>query len=398
MKNITKETVAGYVCAKLPDFFSSGAAQLDVQEIGDGNINYVYRVQDPATQKSLIVKHAESAIRSSKREIGVGRSAIEARALIFMRELVPDYIPEIYLFDAENCSIFMQDMRAYQNLRFELIQHVRYEHLARHLADFCANTLIRTCDAVLQPEYKRAEAAQYVNIPLCEISERLVFTEPYFDIADNSVCEASRAFVKTEVYENTRLHLAVAKLKNLFKSKAQSLIHGDLHSGSVFVTPDRTCVLDPEFACYGPAGYDVGNVIGNFIFALANARYTIEDAAQRASYCNYILDTIAAFTDLFLQQSLDILAKETTDDMMRTLDFAQYYMSDIMTDTAGFAGTEMIRRIVGSAKVRDITDIKDAAQRADAEQFCIATAKNLILHASSFTCGRDYIDFLQSRL
>jgi len=40
-------------------------AELSCQEIGDGNINYVFRLADKATGKSVIVKYADELLRSS---------------------------------------------------------------------------------------------------------------------------------------------------------------------------------------------------------------------------------------------------------------------------------------------------------------------------------------------
>lgn len=65
--------------------------------------------------------------------------------------------------------------------------------------------------------------------------------------------------------------LCFIKLLNIpfcrFCERAQALIHGDLHTSSVMVTPDSTQVIDPEFAFYGPMGFDIGAFIGNLILA-----------------------------------------------------------------------------------------------------------------------------------
>ena len=52
-----------------------------------------------------------------------------------------------------------------------------------------------------------------------------------------------------------------------FCERAQALIHGDLHTGSVMVTHDSTQVIDPEFAFYGPMGFDIGAFLANLILA-----------------------------------------------------------------------------------------------------------------------------------
>ena len=38
-------SVIGYVCRNLPEFFGTGA-DLKASELSDGNINYVFRVED----------------------------------------------------------------------------------------------------------------------------------------------------------------------------------------------------------------------------------------------------------------------------------------------------------------------------------------------------------------
>jgi len=60
--------------------------------------------------------------------------------------------------------------------------------------------------------------------------------------------------------------LAAAHYKGLFL-QPQALLHGDLHTGSVMVHPNpnfnSTYVIDPEFAFYGPMGFDIGAILAN---------------------------------------------------------------------------------------------------------------------------------------
>ena len=73
--------VIDYVRKALPDFFGSDA-ELKAGELSDGNINYVFRVEDEKSGKSLIVKHAEDTLRvNTSRHIGFERSRIECEVL-----------------------------------------------------------------------------------------------------------------------------------------------------------------------------------------------------------------------------------------------------------------------------------------------------------------------------
>jgi 5-methylthioribose kinase len=290
----------------------------------------------------------------------------------------------------------MEDMRGYENLRYELCAHKQFPNLAEDLADFCGNALIGTTDMIIGAEKKKELVKRYTNPKLCEITERHVLTEPYFDdLDDNSVTPENDSFMRGNIYGDEELHAKVGMLKSVFETKAQALLHGDLHSGSVFVTADKTCVLDPEFAFYGPVGYDTGNFIANMIFAYANALYTMDADNKKAEYLEWILGVIEEFCDRFREKAIELIRQRSADRMMRNDRFCEAYMADIFKDQAGFAGTELIRRTVGSSKVRDISSIEDQTARAKAEMLCMKAGIAFVKEAEKMACGRDYTDFLR---
>ena len=68
--------VIAYVQAKLHYF--NDAAALSCKEIGDGNLNYVFRVKDEKTGRSVIVKQAGTHLRiSDKMTLTTDRGRIE---------------------------------------------------------------------------------------------------------------------------------------------------------------------------------------------------------------------------------------------------------------------------------------------------------------------------------
>lgn len=66
-----------------------------------------------------------------------------------------------------------------------------------------------------------------------------------------------------------------------FTERAQALVHGDLHTGSVLVTPDTTHVIDAEFATYGPMAFDVGKFMANLLLAFFASDGHATDAEPR---------------------------------------------------------------------------------------------------------------------
>ena len=64
--------------------------------------------------------------------------------------------------------------------------------------------------------------------------------------------------------------------------------------------------------------------------------------------------------------------------MFTGTDYQRWFVEEMVADAAGYAGTEIIRRIVGSAKVKDITTLTDTA-RLRAERTAVLAAKTMIL-------------------
>lgn len=393
---MTEADAIAYIREKLPSYF--GAAELTCKEIGDGNINYVFRVKTADDSKSIIIKHADAFVRSSGNRSSTDRNRIEAEILKIQRELSPEHVPEVYLYDPAMCCIVMQDIGDHENMRYAMLSHKTFPKLAEDMAVFCAKTLIGTTDLILSRSQKKTNTGSFINPAMCDISERLVFQNPYTDAQhNNNLFKGNEQFLRRELYEDAALKLEAAKLKFAFQTKAQSLVHGDLHSGSIFVRRDSTMVLDPEFAFYGPAGYDTGNVIAHLIFAWANAEVTISDGIDKKAFQTWVENTISVFVNRFSEECRSILKRSCSDPLFTDPEFIDWYVDDILSDTAGYAGAEVVRRIIGCAKVKDITDIADASARIHAERICVLAAKQLIMNRKTmFRQGIDYIEQLRT--
>ncbi|MGM8212413.1 S-methyl-5-thioribose kinase [Virgibacillus sp. W0430] len=380
------EDVIEYVKEKVSFFHEN--SDLTSKEIGDGNLNYVYHIVDRTTGKSVIVKQAGDTARISEDiKLSTNRIKIESNVLKLHGELAPGHAPEVYLYDdIMNCCI-MEDLSDHTILRDALLEFETFPKLAEHISTFMVQTLLPTTDVIMEHKEKKSKVQEYINPELCEISEDLVYTEPFNDYNNrNELFAANKAWIEKEIYEDKQLHLEAAKLKFEFMNNAQALIHGDLHTGSLFVTQESTKVIDPEFAFYGPIGYDVGNVIANMIFALVHG-----DAHKKQSFVAWAEQTISDIVDLFNTKFNRYWDTHVTDRMAKEEGFKAWYLDNVLSDTAGVAGLEMTRRVVGLAKVKDITSIEDEAKRVRAERICLSIAKQFIKNRHTFKTGNDFL-------
>lgn len=371
--------------------FFADDAELSCNEIGDGNLNYVFRLVDKGSGQSLIIKQAGPVARiSDEFKVSPDRNRIEHDILKIQGALVPDYVPKVYHYDPiMNCTV-MEDLSEYTILRKAFLSHQTFPNLADHLSTFLVNTLLSTSDLVLGHKEKKEQVKAFINPELCEITEDLVYTEPFYNCARNDVFEGTLPFVQKEIWGDESLALETAKLKFQFLTKAQSLLHGDFHTGSIFVTKDQTKVIDPEFAFYGPAGYDIGNIIANLLFAYVNGDQTIEDPTAREQFTTYILTTIRDIIELFKEKFIEAFYDQVTEHVAQYPGFLEYYLAELIADTAAVAGLELSRRVIGLAPVADLTEIADPTKRTTAEITCLRAAKVFILNRNDFFHGDDF--------
>jgi 5-methylthioribose kinase len=366
--------------------------ELTCKEIGDGNLNYIFKVDSLNSEKSVIIKQSGPVARiSDEFKLSPDRNRIEYEILKFQSKLAPGLVPEVYSYDSiMNCTA-MEDLSDHVIMRTEMINHRQFKKFADDISTFMVNTLLLTSDVCMEHKAKKELVKNFINPELCEISEDLVYTEPFSDINDrNDVFGPNAEWVKENLYADEALRLETAKLKFEFMNNAQSLIHGDLHTGSIFIKEDSTKIIDPEFAFYGPMGYDIGNVIANLMFALANA-----DALGDSNQKKWLEETIVDVIDLFKEKFLKAWDENATEYTAKYKGFKEYYLETVLRDTAAVTGLEGIRRIVGIAHVKDITIIEDQEKRARAERLCMLSGKSFIMKRDEMKTGKDFLEVIK---
>lgn len=371
------DEVISYVKEK--NLFSENA-NLTVKEIGDGNINYIFKVENKIDGKSIVLKQADKLLRSSGRPLDLTRSKIEANILRIENNLAPHFVPEIYFYDEIMCVLAMEDISEYKNLRTELIAGKIFPNFADNISEFLSRTLLLTTDLFMNKFEKKKNVKEFINPELCDISECLVFTEPYDNNKNrNIITIGNEEFVENMLYKNEDLHFAILKLREKFMNYSQSLIHGDLHSGSIFINEKGIKIIDPEFSFYGPMAYDIGNVIGNLYFPLYRAKFFMEDSKKKEEFINWLEKCILDIPILFSEKCKLLWEKYSNDKLLKNKKFRDYYIENIVKDSLAYAGTEIIRRTVGDAKVLELISLETSEKKLELERRLINKAILMIM-------------------
>jgi 5-methylthioribose kinase len=366
--------------------------ELDIVEVGDGNLNFVYFVSSRAHPvRSIVVKQALPYVRL----VGEGwpltrhRADREAHALRRFAALCPRHVPMLLHVDSAQSLIAMEHLRSHIILRKGLINGVIYPQLAEHLSTYLAQTLFHGSDLYLSADAKKQAVASSTNSELCKITEDLIFTYPFEDHPTNAYSPAlPRAAIKR--LHTPQVRMAAAQMKWAFMNQAESLLHGDLHTGSVMVNQTETYVIDPEFSYYGPIGFDVGLLLANLLTAYFSQDWQrVQTGQTPAPYQTWLLEQVrhvwngfsekfqALWADHETQAGVGFMGSGRDTDSLAL--YRQAFMRQVFSSTLGFAACEMIRRTLGMAKVAEIAAIPDAPARALIETRTLHLAEALLL-------------------
>ncbi|MEX2414639.1 MAG: S-methyl-5-thioribose kinase [Paenibacillaceae bacterium] len=389
------EAAAVEYARSVPGLFS-GDAPLQSREIGDGNLNLVFQVRENGGEgRSVIIKQALPYIRviGDSYPLTLDRARIECEVLQIENEYDPGRVPKVYHYDAELALFIMEDLSEYLIMRKGLVDRKQYPNFPEHIGRFLARSLFLSSEYALESGVKKALVKRYINPELCKLSEDVIFTDPYSDSPRNR-CNPLIQEMAVALRHDAQLKLEVAKLKEKFLTHAQALVHGDLHTGSIMITETDTRVIDPEFAYYGPMGFDIGALFANLLLNHAAHIGHTPDPLERGAYQQYLLDTIGGVWNIFVEEFRSLWKDRIIEASANTEGYLDYLLISILQDTAGFTGCKMIRRIVGIAHVSDLESIADEQLRAEAEKNALANARRLIVNRSQISTINELINMI----
>lgn len=367
------------------------ADNVEVKEVGDGNLNFVYILTGPSGV--IVAKQALPYVRcvGESWPLTLERASFESNALNTQRNLCPDLVPEVFLFDKSKALIVMRFVEPpHLILRKVLVAGSRISTMSEHISTFLARTLFGTSALFLDGGSLRAKVSEWSrNSALCALTEQVIFTDPYHKVEINRWTTPQLDSFVTAIHSDEVLKLSIANLKAKFFGSTEALLHGDLHTGSIMAMEGSTFAIDPEFAFYGPMGFDVGLLLGNLFLAY----FSQEGHRNGSDYADWLLGEIVTLYSMFEIKFIALWNEAGTGEAYRTGPFPlssdvlkaaqQDYMQRLFADSIGFAGAEMIRRIVGIAHVADLESIENADVRSVCEKKSLVLARDLAVNSTS---------------
>lgn len=343
-----------------------GDGRAEVRDVTGGNMNRVFVAR--AGGRGVAVKQAPPWVQVAGPDwpASPDRIAAEARAYGYLAGLVPDIVPVVHAFDASAYVLVMEDLSDLRVLRDVLVEGVGAAAagapgepdavgLGEAVGRFVGELTFATSDLAMTATERAALTAAAVNPDLCQLTLDVLLDEPYRPHEHNRFDPALRADVEA-MYADDALKVAVSELRSVFRSRAEALIHGDLHTGSVMVGrrdgADAVKVFDPEFSFVGPIGFDLGLWWANLAIAAAAARASgrtdLADARQAAVPASW-----DAFERVWRSRWPSRVDAAFADRYLDT------WLARIRREAVGFAGIEAVRRVAGYSHAADLTTLPD---------------------------------------
>lgn len=389
---LDQSTVLDYVWDQptLADRFPDRAA-VSTREIGDGNLNLVFVIDDDRGN-GLIVKQALPYLRvaGDSWPLTRDRMRFETLALTHYARQVSGLVPEVYHANEAMSLVAMEFLRDHRVVRDVLTDGGTPPTLAAAIGRFMATTHFLNSDLHLEGEEKKARQTEFTNPHLCRLQEDFVFTNPFMESPENDASGLPPATVES-LRGDARMKAAILRTKLDYLNHAQTLLHGDLHTGSIMVHDDDVRVIDPEFAFYGPAAYDVGTFLAHLVIAAVAARHHAADRGELERREAYAVSAMRTSWDTYRSVTRELwsdghgrgVAPEAfwrmpdADAVQRV--WLDRYLDDIGRDAVRHAGCEVLRRLLGIVTTSELASIEERDARRAIETSLAGLARRWLI-------------------
>jgi len=369
-----------------------------IKELAGGNLNYVFRLENPLTNKSIILKRSIPYIRV----VGEGWP-LKAERIEHEYNIIQDYrklggvleqmVPQIYFFDSEQFVLCMKDLAPAQVLRKELMLQKSFPLLGQQMGEFLGDTLFFLSNKFLSfQEHSLLQKKYLGNFELIKLTVDVIFTQPFQSGPDipNSWSTSLDDIVKElQASSNLKIRKKVLQLRDKFVNNNEALLHGDLHTGSIMVTQSKCHVIDFEFCFVGPRAFELGILVGNLLLSYFSQPAHGEKAVDMQTYIlQQIQQLWTTFVEVFCKNWEENFTKSSESLFFPNFDsiseIRKDFFAQLLHDLIGFAGCVMIRRVIGIAKADELSKITEESIRAPLEKKALTFGIHLLVESQTF--------------
>jgi 5-methylthioribose kinase len=357
----TEHEILRYIdqTAHLKAFFKS--APLRIEEIGDGNLNFIFRISDESGT-SLILKYAAPYLRLLGEDFPLpqNRICVEMHTLSYFKTIAPSLIPKLYHLDEEAFCFAMEDLTGYKLLQ------------SAQLSQFVSLSLYAKLGIFLATLYSKApppkhEVHYYENATLKRISEEYIFIFPY--IENHPALMLPSHFTPSP--KSALFMRNIEQLLHLFQTEKECLIHGDLHTGSVMIKHESLAIIDAEFSLFAPLGFDIGTLLAHILFG---EMYNCFEK-KPIQFQPIIRSLWKAF-----EKGIGIVPEH------------------IVQQSVGFCGAELSRRLVVPAKAKPLEAISTLNAKESAYKVCERLSIEMVERFLEMKNLEDFISLVEKHL
>ncbi len=391
-KILKEEDVVDYVKSKK----LLNGKEFSVKQVGDGNLNNVYRVVNEQGE-SIVIKQALPYVKivGDSWPLPLERNTIEAKALKIHGKYCRKHVVKVLYVDEEYYLMVMEDLSNMEVMRLGMIRMKKYPKFSEHISSYLAKTFFYTSDFFMDPIEKKELVREFINPHLCKITEDLIFTDPYYDAPRNNINPELLPYLKNKFWKRRYLWREASKMKYKFLTEAESLVHGDLHTGSIFANENETKVFDAEFAYFGPAAFDQGLLLGNILINYISFEGKDFPKDKVQDYREFILTMIEEIYEKF-SKKLRKLWKKVNDISFKDEAFLDYYLKKYFEDMLGYAAVVMIRRMHGLAHNIDVDEIEDLKVRSEVQKLILDMATNIMMTRKHWKDIKEVTEYVKS--
>ncbi len=223
---------------------------------GDGNINYVRRVQ-AVGGPSVVVKHARPTLeRFPEYRAPVERIHFEHAYFEVVRSVVPDekILPRILHFDPSAALLVLEDLGTVPRLEDALLDGEVPEDALHAIGRYLAS--VHDATRPIAPRL----VSRFRNDEMRRLHGEHIFSLP-FEPNDFPVPTAVREEASRLI--DAAVRRRIDELRRAYYGSAEALVHGDVQPTNILLTPHGQRLLDAEIAHVGDPAFDLGVLLGH---------------------------------------------------------------------------------------------------------------------------------------